>query len=170
MLRICSGLPAVVAVAVWLLGAAILERFLVVDLREHWVGIDDNDLQRTGGFVFIIRLGDDLTDAIGHDRECLALDGQDGEPSTNALGKCAVCICGRSLQVSISGFADEIAENRFPGDHSTVASVGSSISHVIEATDAHGIDSGMLRAARSVPLFGPCAARRVLPRIARDGG
>ncbi|WP_432900485.1 NAD(P)-dependent oxidoreductase [Micromonospora matsumotoense] len=55
-----------------------------------------------------------------------------------------------TLAALAARFADEIAEDRFPGDHSTVASVGSSISHVIEATDAHGIDSGMLRAARSV--------------------
>ncbi|MGX4652236.1 NAD(P)-dependent oxidoreductase [Micromonospora sp. SCSIO 07396] len=50
----------------------------------------------------------------------------------------------------VGRFADDIAADQFPGDRSTVASVGASITHVIEATDAHGIDSGMLRAARSV--------------------
>ncbi|MFY1680547.1 NAD(P)-dependent oxidoreductase [Micromonospora sp. WMMD730] len=47
-------------------------------------------------------------------------------------------------------FADQLTEDRFPGDRSTVASAGAGLGHVIATTDAHGIDSGVLRAARSV--------------------
>ncbi|MFI9639495.1 NAD(P)-dependent oxidoreductase [Micromonospora sp. NPDC051925] len=47
-------------------------------------------------------------------------------------------------------FADQLAEDRFPGDRSTIASAGSGLTHVIETADAHGLDSGVLRAARSV--------------------
>ncbi|WP_328343106.1 NAD(P)-dependent oxidoreductase [Micromonospora sp. NBC_00421] len=47
-------------------------------------------------------------------------------------------------------FADQLAEERFPGDRSTIASAHSGITHVIETADTHGIDSGVLRAARSV--------------------
>ncbi|WP_329014529.1 NAD(P)-binding domain-containing protein [Micromonospora rifamycinica] len=47
-------------------------------------------------------------------------------------------------------FADQLTEERFPGDRSTVASAHSGITHVIETADTHGIDSAVLRAARSV--------------------
>ncbi|WFE94686.1 NAD(P)-binding domain-containing protein [Micromonospora sp. WMMD987] len=47
-------------------------------------------------------------------------------------------------------FADQLTEERFPGDRSTIASAHSGITHVIETADTHGIDSAVLRAARSV--------------------
>jgi 3-hydroxyisobutyrate dehydrogenase-like beta-hydroxyacid dehydrogenase len=47
-------------------------------------------------------------------------------------------------------FAGQLESGRFPGDRSTIASARSGIRHVIEASDRHGLDTGVLRAMEAV--------------------
>jgi 3-hydroxyisobutyrate dehydrogenase-like beta-hydroxyacid dehydrogenase len=57
---------------------------------------------------------------------------------------------GGLLPEMITRFARQIRTGRYPGDRSTIASAASGITHVINAATAHGIDVGVLTAARSV--------------------
>ncbi|WDZ85200.1 NAD(P)-dependent oxidoreductase [Micromonospora cathayae] len=47
-------------------------------------------------------------------------------------------------------FAEQLDAGHFPGDRSTIASASSGINHVIEVAETHGLDTGVLRAARRV--------------------
>ncbi|WP_438318444.1 hypothetical protein ACSHWO_34095 [Streptomyces sp. HUAS TT3] len=51
---------------------------------------------------------------------------------------------------SVKRFAQQIQSGHYPGDRSTIASAASGITHVINTCLSHGIDAGMLTAARSV--------------------
>lgn len=50
----------------------------------------------------------------------------------------------------IDRFAQQLGQGRFPGTTSTIASAGSAITHVAEACDVHGMDTGPLRAVQSI--------------------
>ncbi|WP_433331651.1 NAD(P)-dependent oxidoreductase [Spirillospora sp. CA-294931] len=54
------------------------------------------------------------------------------------------------LPVSMSIFAEEVERGEFPGDASSVFSAAAGMEHVIHAAEAHGIDSGVMRAAKDV--------------------
>jgi 3-hydroxyisobutyrate dehydrogenase-like beta-hydroxyacid dehydrogenase len=57
---------------------------------------------------------------------------------------------GSLLPTMIDGFASQLVEGRFPGATSSIASAASAITHVSEAADARGIDTGPLRALQVV--------------------
>jgi 3-hydroxyisobutyrate dehydrogenase-like beta-hydroxyacid dehydrogenase len=57
---------------------------------------------------------------------------------------------GGLLPGMVTGFAEQIEAGRFPGDRSTIASAVSAITHIINAAAGHGLDVGMLTAAKSV--------------------
>lgn len=65
---------------------------------------------------------------------------------------------GGLLPELITRSAEQIRAGQFPGDRSTVASAASGITHVINAAAGHGIDVGML-----------AAAKRVIDRAVADG-
>lgn len=64
---------------------------------------------------------------------------------------------GDLLPRIIDGFAEQLVAGRFPGQVSTIASASSAINHVIEASDAYGIDAATLHAVQTV-LDGAIAA------------
>jgi 3-hydroxyisobutyrate dehydrogenase-like beta-hydroxyacid dehydrogenase len=55
---------------------------------------------------------------------------------------------GGLLPEMITRFGEQLAAGRFPGDRSTIASAAAGIGHVVNAAAGHGIDTGMLTAAR----------------------
>lgn len=57
---------------------------------------------------------------------------------------------GGLLPELITRCAQQIRTGRYPGDRSTIASAASGITHVINTAASHGIDVGMLTAARDV--------------------
>ncbi|MGV9347550.1 NAD(P)-dependent oxidoreductase [Streptomyces spiralis] len=57
---------------------------------------------------------------------------------------------GGLLPEMITRFAEQLRTGRYPGDRSTIASAASGITHIINAATSHGIDTGMLTAAKSV--------------------
>lgn len=57
---------------------------------------------------------------------------------------------GRLLPESITRLAEQIRADDFPGDRSTIASAASGINHIVNAAAAHGIDVGVLTAAKAV--------------------
>jgi 3-hydroxyisobutyrate dehydrogenase-like beta-hydroxyacid dehydrogenase len=57
---------------------------------------------------------------------------------------------GSLLPNMIDGFAGQLTDGRFPGTTSSIASAASAITHVSEAADARGIDTGALRALQVV--------------------
>ncbi|OIK06557.1 NAD(P)-dependent oxidoreductase [Streptomyces monashensis] len=57
---------------------------------------------------------------------------------------------GGLLPEVIKRFAQQIQSGRYPGDRSTIASAASGITHIINTASGHGIDVGMLSAARGV--------------------
>ncbi|MFI1092833.1 NAD(P)-dependent oxidoreductase [Streptomyces sp. NPDC020917] len=65
---------------------------------------------------------------------------------------------GGLLPEMITRFAEQIQAGRFPGERSTIASAASGIRHVVNTATSHGIDVGMLT-----------AARRTLDRAVADG-
>ncbi|MFJ3713729.1 NAD(P)-dependent oxidoreductase [Streptomyces sp. NPDC090053] len=54
------------------------------------------------------------------------------------------------LPEMIKRFAQQIQTGRYPGDRSTIASAASGITHIINTATSHGIDVGMLAAAKSI--------------------
>lgn len=65
---------------------------------------------------------------------------------------------GGLLPEMITRFAGQIRTGRYPGERSTIASAASGITHIINTATSHGIDVGMLT-----------AARRTLDRAVADG-
>lgn len=57
---------------------------------------------------------------------------------------------GGLLPKMIDSFASQLVEGRFPGSTSSIASASSAITHVREAADARGIDTGPLRALQTL--------------------
>ncbi|WP_406470259.1 NAD(P)-dependent oxidoreductase [Streptomyces sp. NBC_01615] len=57
---------------------------------------------------------------------------------------------GGLLPEMITRFAQQIQAGQYPGDRSTIASAASGITHIINTATAHGIDAGMLTAAKSI--------------------
>ncbi|WP_306189643.1 hypothetical protein [Streptomyces sp. MK5] len=57
---------------------------------------------------------------------------------------------GGLLPEMITRFAEQIRTGRYPGDRSTIASAASGITHIINTATSHGIDAGMLTAAKSI--------------------
>lgn len=57
---------------------------------------------------------------------------------------------GNLLPDMIDGFAGQLIDGRFPGNTSSIASAGSAISHVAEASDTLDMDTGPLRAVQAV--------------------
>ncbi|MGW4689798.1 NAD(P)-dependent oxidoreductase [Streptomyces sp. NPDC004244] len=57
---------------------------------------------------------------------------------------------GGLLPDMVKRFAQQIQSGHYPGDRSTIASAASGITHVINTSLSHGIDAGMLTAARSI--------------------
>jgi 3-hydroxyisobutyrate dehydrogenase-like beta-hydroxyacid dehydrogenase len=57
---------------------------------------------------------------------------------------------GGLLPEMITRFARQIQSGHYPGDRSTIASAASGIAHVISTATSHGIDVGMLTAAKSI--------------------
>ncbi|MEW2132908.1 NAD(P)-binding domain-containing protein [Streptomyces sp. NPDC005435] len=57
---------------------------------------------------------------------------------------------GGLLPELITRFAQQLQSGRFPGDRSTIASAASGIAHVISTAAGHGIDVGVLAAAKSI--------------------
>ncbi|MGW5105031.1 NAD(P)-dependent oxidoreductase [Streptomyces sp. NPDC004100] len=57
---------------------------------------------------------------------------------------------GGLLPEMITRFAQQLRVGHFPGDRSTIASAASGIAHVISTATSHGIDTGVLAAAKSV--------------------
>jgi 3-hydroxyisobutyrate dehydrogenase-like beta-hydroxyacid dehydrogenase len=57
---------------------------------------------------------------------------------------------GGLLPEMIKRFAQQIQTGRYPGDRSTIASAASGITHIINTATSHGIDVGMLTAAKSI--------------------
>ncbi|NUS12092.1 MAG: NAD(P)-dependent oxidoreductase [Streptomyces sp.] len=63
----------------------------------------------------------------------------------------------------VTRFAEQIRAGEYPGDRSTIASAAAGITHVVNAAAGHGIDTGMLRAAKRT------IDRAVAAGHARDG-
>jgi 3-hydroxyisobutyrate dehydrogenase-like beta-hydroxyacid dehydrogenase len=57
---------------------------------------------------------------------------------------------GAWLPSMVTGFAEQLTAGEFPGDRSTITSASAGISHIIDAADRHGLDTGVLRAAQAV--------------------
>ncbi|MEU8694708.1 NAD(P)-binding domain-containing protein [Streptomyces sp. NPDC048665] len=57
---------------------------------------------------------------------------------------------GGLLPEMITRFAQQIQTGHYPGDRSTIASAASGIAHIISTATSHGIDVGMLTAAKSI--------------------
>ncbi|WP_063784943.1 NAD(P)-dependent oxidoreductase [Streptomyces sp. TP-A0356] len=57
---------------------------------------------------------------------------------------------GGLLPEMITRFARQIQTGRYPGDRSTIASAASGITHIINTATIHGIDVGMLTAAKGI--------------------
>ncbi|MBP2706955.1 NAD(P)-dependent oxidoreductase [Microbispora sp. RL4-1S] len=57
---------------------------------------------------------------------------------------------GALLPEMIDRFAEQIEAGDYPGDRSTIVSAASGIRHVIAGASGHGIDVGVLAAARSI--------------------
>jgi len=57
---------------------------------------------------------------------------------------------GQLLPEIITRFARQILADDYPGDRSTIASAASGITHIINTAAAHGIDVGVLTAAKTV--------------------
>lgn len=57
---------------------------------------------------------------------------------------------GGLLPEMINRFAQQIKADDYPGDRSTIASAASGITHIINNATAHGIDAGMLTAAKAL--------------------
>ncbi|MGV9428303.1 NAD(P)-dependent oxidoreductase [Streptomyces sp. NPDC003656] len=57
---------------------------------------------------------------------------------------------GGLLPEMITRFAQQLRVGHFPGDRSTITSAASGIAHVISTATSHGIDTGVLAAAKSV--------------------
>ncbi|TQL98442.1 3-hydroxyisobutyrate dehydrogenase-like beta-hydroxyacid dehydrogenase [Actinoallomurus bryophytorum] len=57
---------------------------------------------------------------------------------------------GNLLPDMIDGFAGQLLEGRFPGNTSSIASAGSAITHVAEASEARGMDTGPLHAVQAI--------------------
>ncbi|WP_255952418.1 NAD(P)-dependent oxidoreductase [Streptomyces odontomachi] len=55
---------------------------------------------------------------------------------------------GGLLPEMITRFAQQIRADHYPGERSTIASAASGITHVINTATSHGIDAGMLTAAK----------------------
>ncbi|WP_316768522.1 NAD(P)-dependent oxidoreductase [Streptomyces sasae] len=56
---------------------------------------------------------------------------------------------GGFLPEMITRFAEQIRTGHYPGDRSTIASAASGITHIISTAAGHGIDVGMLTAAKT---------------------
>ncbi|MFJ5032780.1 NAD(P)-dependent oxidoreductase [Streptomyces sp. NPDC088560] len=57
---------------------------------------------------------------------------------------------GGLLPEMITRFAQQIQTGHYPGGRSTIASAASGIAHIISTATSHGIDVGMLTAAKSI--------------------
>ena len=57
---------------------------------------------------------------------------------------------GGLLPEMITRYARQIQTGHYPGDRSTIASAGSGITHIINTATTHGIDVGVLTAAKAV--------------------
>ncbi|MEU2427312.1 NAD(P)-binding domain-containing protein [Streptomyces sp. NPDC007851] len=57
---------------------------------------------------------------------------------------------GELLPEMIRRFAQQIQTGHYPGDRSTIASAAAGITHIISTATSHGIDVGVLTAAKSV--------------------
>ncbi|MFI1972596.1 NAD(P)-dependent oxidoreductase [Streptomyces cinnamoneus] len=57
---------------------------------------------------------------------------------------------GGLLPEMITRFARQIQTGHYPGDRSTIASAASGITHIINTATTHGIDVGMLTAAKGI--------------------
>ena len=57
---------------------------------------------------------------------------------------------GELLPEMITRFARQIQTGRYPGDRSTIASAASGITHIVNTATSHGIDVGMLAAAKGI--------------------
>ncbi|MGX1548498.1 NAD(P)-dependent oxidoreductase [Streptomyces adustus] len=82
---------------------------------------------------------------------------------------------GGLLPEMITRFAGQIEAGHYPGDRSTIASAASGITHVINAASGHGIDVGMLAAAKGVidravaDGYGPQGLARLTTVLHRAG-
>lgn len=57
---------------------------------------------------------------------------------------------GGLLPEMINRFAQQIQASHYPGDRSTIASAASGITHIINTATTHGIDVGVLTAAKAI--------------------
>lgn len=57
---------------------------------------------------------------------------------------------GGLLPEMITRFAEQITAGNYPGDRSTIASAAAGITHIINTSETHGIDVGVLTAAKTV--------------------
>jgi 3-hydroxyisobutyrate dehydrogenase-like beta-hydroxyacid dehydrogenase len=82
---------------------------------------------------------------------------------------------GGLLPEMITRFAQQIQTGRYPGDRSTIASAASGITHVINTAAAHGIDAGMLTAAKNTidhavaDGYGPEGLARLTTILSKSG-
>lgn len=109
-----------------------------------------------------VYLGDDYGAAAAHEMALLdlfamtvgglahsfAMAGAEGITPT-AFARFAKGI-GNLLPDMIDRFAGQLLEGRFPGNTSSIASAGSAITHVAEASDTRGMDTGPLRAVQAI--------------------
>ena len=98
------GLLAIVAEAIRLFRLTFFVPGAIKHLGEVGVGFDQHDFERRSGFIRVVRLGNDGAVAVLHQRENLALDGQEREAGTNTLGKVIVGLRGRNLEKGRDGF------------------------------------------------------------------
>jgi 3-hydroxyisobutyrate dehydrogenase-like beta-hydroxyacid dehydrogenase len=78
----------------------------------------------------------------------LALAGAEGIAGAD-VAPYAGAIAGMLPEMA-ARFADQVAEGRYPGERSTLASAASSLDHLAHAAEAHRIDSGALVAFRAM--------------------
>ncbi|MFI1760873.1 NAD(P)-dependent oxidoreductase [Streptomyces sp. NPDC020800] len=82
---------------------------------------------------------------------------------------------GGLLPEMITRFAQQIQADHYPGDRSTIVSAASGITHVINTSATHGIDVGVLTAAKTVidravaDGYGPQGLARLTTTLHKDG-
>lgn len=91
----------------------------------------------------------------------LALANAEGIPSGDLLPH-AQGVVGLLPDI-FAEFALHVADGRYPGEDSNIASAAAGIAHIIQSANEHGIDAGVLRAAHAV------ARRAIEAGHAEDG-
>ncbi|MFI1990612.1 NAD(P)-dependent oxidoreductase [Actinoplanes sp. NPDC020271] len=79
------------------------------------------------------------------------------------------------LTEQIDRFAEQLTEGRFPAAISSVASMSSTLEHLVDAADGHDLDSGALRALRAIAARAVAAGHgdsgyAALSTVIRDRG